>query len=179
MKRPNRSGFSLVELLVFVVLMAILAALSLPAFNGIRSGNLLSTGSGLVLDQFAIARQTALSRNARVRWQLISIPDSRNGDPSGFRRLRLEIFDPATRQWNQHGRPITLPISITADPARSTIVTNPAGGATNEVIFLSNGRTGLDPNAVHSLTLYDGKNTNNFITVQVDPVSGRCRTFQP
>jgi len=176
--RP-RFAFSLVELLVVMAIIGILTAVTFTAVNGVRSGRNLSTASDMVLDHFMLARQNALTKNARVRWQIVSVPDDRNGDASAFRRLQLEIFDAAARQWKPLRRPASLPLTIFADPARSTLLTNNAAGATNAVVFLSSGRTWLNPNGNYTLTLCDDKNTNNFITLQLDPLSGRCRTFQP
>ncbi|HRJ73658.1 MAG TPA: GspH/FimT family pseudopilin [Terrimicrobiaceae bacterium] len=175
----RHTAFSLVELLVVIAVIGLLAVGSLVAVSGIRAGRNLNQAGILALDQFALARQNAVSKNARVRWLIVSVADARNGDPEAFRKIRLEIFDPAGRAWKPLGRPVTFPVSVVADPAGSTLLTNTAAGATNAVTFLANGRTQLNPNTVHSLTLSDGKNINNFITIQLDPVSGRCRTFQP
>jgi hypothetical protein len=135
----------------------------------------------MVLDQFALARQSALSKNARVRLTITSVRDIRNDDPSAFRKMQSEIFDPVGRSWKPLGRAITFPMTIVADPGKSTLLTNTdtKEGATNTVTFLSGGRADLNPNDVFSLTISSGINTNNFITIQLDPVSGRCRTFQP
>ena len=180
MSAPRNAAFSLIELLAVMAVIGMLATLSLVAMNGIREGRDLNQASSLVLDQLSLARQSALSKNARVRWLIISAPDSRNGDPAAFRRTQLELFSPAARAWQPLGRAITFPTAILADPKNSTnILTNSAAGATNAVTFLANGRPDLNPNNVFSLTLSGARNTNNFITIQLDPVSGRCRTFQP
>ncbi len=172
-------AFSLIELLVVVAIVGILSALSITAIQGIRSGRALHQAGDLVLDQLALARQSALSRNARVRWMLISVPDNRNNDPAGFRRMQSEIFDAGARAWKPLGRSVVLPMAVVADPTRSNLITNAADGATNSVVFLASGRTRLDPSTGHWLTLSEARNTNNFIAIQIDPVSGRCRTFQP
>jgi len=172
-----RSAFSLLELLVVMGIIAILATLAISAMGGISAGRNLATGGNLLLDQLSLARQTALTRNARVRWQIFSVADERNGDPAAVRRMQLEYFDPSARTWKMLGRRETLPITIIADPDRSTLLKN--GATSGTVTFLANGRTGLDPNAIHSLTLFDGRSASNFITIQLDPISGRCRTFQP
>jgi len=178
MKSP-RTAFSLIELLVVMAIMGILSALTFTAISGISSGRNLQMGGNMVLDQISLARQSALSKNARVRWQIISVRDGRNEDAAAFRRMQLEVFDPIARAWNPLTRSVTLPLRVVADPARSTLLTNSASGATNTVMFLASGRTGLNPNGVYSLTLFDERKTNNFLTVQLDPISGRCRTFQP
>lgn len=175
----RQSAFSLVELLVVLAVIALLATLTLSAVSGIQAGRTLSQGSSLIVDQFSLARQSALAKNARVRWQIRSVPDERNGDPAAFRRIALDFFDPVARAWKPLNRFVTFPVTIKADPTRSTLLTNAAPGATNTVTFLANGRTTLNPNAIYSLTLSDGKNTDNFITVQLDPISGHCRIFQP
>lgn len=177
--KSSRTAFSLIELLVVIAILGILSVMTITAMSGVTSGRNLQMACNMVLDQISLARQSALSKNARVRLQIISIADGRNNDPPAFRRMQLEIFDPTSRAWNTLTRSVTLPIRVVADPGRSTLLTNSASGATNAVMFLASGRTRLNPNDVYSLTLFDARNTNNYITVQLDPVSGRCRTFQP
>ena len=176
-------AFTLTELLVVMALMAVLFALSAAGFLGIRSGQSLKQASSQVLDQLSLARQSALSKNARVRWVVYSTNDERNGDPAAFRRMQLEIFDPTARQWKKHARAALLPVSIVFDPARSPLLTNATttAGTSNSITFLASGRTELDPNNKrnHALTLADLRSSNNFITIQLDPISGRSRTFQP
>jgi len=175
----RRAAFSLIEFLTVVAVIGILASLAVSSVGGIMSGRNLARAGDQVLDQFSLARQSALSKNARVRWLITSVADGRNGDPAAFRRMQLEIFDPAMREWKPLGRSVTFPLAVTADPARSSLLTNSASGATNTVTFLANGRTALNPNDIYALTLADAKTTNNFITIQLYPISGRCRTFQP
>jgi prepilin-type N-terminal cleavage/methylation domain-containing protein len=180
--KKNRpySAFSLIELLTVVAIIGILAALTIPAASSILAGRNLTTGANMLVDQLVSARQAASAKNARIRWHIISTNDPRNGDSAGFRRMQAEIFDPVGRQWSPSGRAVVLPLTITADPLRSTLLTNQAANATNSIEFLPGGRTAVpNPSGIYSITLHNGRNTNNFVTIQIDPVSGRCRTFQP
>ncbi len=174
-----RGAFSLIELLAVIAIIGLLAALSVVAMNGIRAGRDLEAASSATLGQLSLARQNALTKGTRTRWAIISTNDTRNNDPSGFRRMQLEIFEPALRTWAPLGRSMVFPVGVVADPTRSTLLTNTSSGATNTVEFLGNGRSTLNPSDIHSLTLYNPGNTNNFITIQFDPVSGRSRSFQP
>ena len=58
-----RGGFSLIELLFVISIMAILAALIAPSVNTILRPSQLSQASHLICDQLSLARQIALSRN--------------------------------------------------------------------------------------------------------------------
>jgi len=151
----------------------------------------------MAISQIALAKQVSAAKNARVRWQIVEIPDSRSGDAPAFRLIRLQFFDPSQRSWRTLGRQQILPVAVVADPAQSTLLTTldtnvvgtvsdlNYGGQSNAVaeaatvVFFSDGRTGLSPNSIWSLTFHDKKRTNDFLTVQVDPVSGSTRVFRP
>lgn len=190
-------AFSLIELLAVIAIIALLVVGSGLAVREVMAGRNVENAAGMVVDDIALAQQTALSKNVRVRWQIIEVADRRTGDDPAFRFLRLQIFDPIARVWTTIGRQL-LPISISADtnspPPASTLLSANAVQTINDlaydgltqqtakaasVVFRPDGRTSLDPNAIHSLTLRDPKRTNNFLTIQIDPVSGRTRTFHP
>lgn len=192
--RRKGGGFSLIELMVVMAIVALLASLTVVAFQGIGASRKITTAGNMIVDQFMLARQTALTKNAKVRWQLVKVPDSRSGEAEAFRLIRLQLFNPRARSWESVGQAALLPVAITADPARSTLLQ--AGSIQNisdltydgqternaqasSVLFLENGRTSLNPNGVFTVTLHDSKSTNDFITVQIDPVSGRTRTYRP
>ncbi len=69
-------GFTLMELLVVIGIMAIVAGISLPAIKSWNKGNLTTSASRQLLDDLAFARQTAISRRSTV--YVIFAPPSGN-----------------------------------------------------------------------------------------------------
>lgn len=68
-------AFSLVELLVVIAVIAIVAGYAVPAVTTMLKGSQLTQGSQMVVDQIALARQTALSRNRSVEVRFYKYAD--------------------------------------------------------------------------------------------------------
>ena len=68
-------AFSLIELLVVIAVIAIIAGYAVPAVTTMLKGSQLTQGSQMVVDQIALARQTALSRNRSVEVRLYKYAD--------------------------------------------------------------------------------------------------------
>lgn len=66
MKGKNNKGFTLVELMIVVVLMAILAAIAAPAYRNYMARSRLNGAARLVLTDLASARMDAVKMNRRV-----------------------------------------------------------------------------------------------------------------
>jgi len=201
--KPSRSNrqagaFSLVELLVVIAIMALLATLTVPAFQSITLGSSLARGGQIVADQLALARQMAVSRNSQVQVRLIWLKNN----PPGYQAIQL---------WGQGATPaehvplsqlVPLPegISLAAtaslspllnDSSLVTISGRAAFGGRGLLDyrgfrFKAGGRTDLPYNASNAfLTVVatrDADKTSlpeNYSLVQVDPVSGRVKTFRP
>lgn len=64
MSRLRNAGFTLVELMVTVAVVAILAALAFPSFQGSLRSNRVATASNDLLTSFTLARSEAI-RNTR------------------------------------------------------------------------------------------------------------------
>lgn len=182
------TAFSLLELLVVIAVLGLLAVLVVPSLQGILGGRNLENAANIVSSQLQVARQTALTRNALVQWQVIKVPDSRNNDPAAFRLVRCLIMEPGSRQWKPLGRAEWLPISywVDEDSARSPLLAQsttaagitPANSPAAWVIFDGAGRVTLSSSG-NWLTLVGRSNPADIIAVQIDPVNGRVRNFRP
>ncbi len=73
--RDARKGFSLVELLVVISIIVIILTFTIPATTGLFRGSLLTQGSQMLGDQFALARQMALTRNHPVELRFFKFSD--------------------------------------------------------------------------------------------------------
>ena len=83
-------AFTLIELLVVVAIIGILAGIGLPALKGFGSSNSLTAGARQLLDDLALARQTAMNQRSDVyvvfldpqalttSWSLFTTPSDKN-----------------------------------------------------------------------------------------------------
>jgi uncharacterized protein (TIGR02596 family) len=99
-KASPQRGFTLVELLVVMAIMAILGALTVPAIISSLRGSALTQGAQKVLGEITTAHQTALAQNRFVEvrfYQLAKagMPGETAGNPGTgkFRAVQSFIFD--------------------------------------------------------------------------------------
>ena len=64
--KHNQKGFSLVELAITLVLLAVMLTLAAPAFNDIYEDNSLATNANKFISSLTLARSEAISRNINV-----------------------------------------------------------------------------------------------------------------
>lgn len=202
----TRRGFTLLELLVVIAIIIILAAVSIPAFNSIGRGASL-TGSGQSLaGALELAHQTAVSQNRPVEVRLYKLPDYKDATtatPSVYRAMQAFIVDDAST--NAVGRMVNLtaPVIITTSGSASSLmsdtalpeqpslagVTLPGVGANykyRSFHFKPDGGTDLAMDQQWYLTIVAQNDPvvanglpKNYLTIQIDPMTGRARTFQP
>ncbi|RYD66698.1 MAG: prepilin-type N-terminal cleavage/methylation domain-containing protein [Verrucomicrobiaceae bacterium] len=70
-RRRQRDGFSLIEMVVVVGIIAVIAAIGMTAFSGGGPGVLLSTSTAQVSSMLSGARQLAVSQNCRTRFYIL------------------------------------------------------------------------------------------------------------
>jgi len=191
--RAGDSAFSLIELLVVMAILGILTVLVAPAVQSVLAGRNVGTAAEMITAGLQSARQAAITRNALVQWQLLRVPDRRNGDTQAFRLTRSLILTPGTREWQSLDPPEWLPVGawVSTNTSESPLLSNPTS-ATNlpgslvsggsaiaaTIIFNAAGRANVDVSQ-NWLTVVSRANTNDFLTIQLDPTSGRVRTFRP
>lgn len=194
-------AFSLVELLVVLAILAVLAVLTLPAVGNSLRSTRLTQGTQLVLDQFHLARQLAVSRNRTMETRFY-----RFAGEEGWRGMQnFELREDGTSE--PAGRLVKLPdgVLLSAASALSPLLENerakawtasdpqtslPGAGTsyeTRRILFHPDGTTDLPADGRHwFLTLHtDEKGANltalpsNFSLVQVNPWTGRSQLYRP
>ena len=94
----KQRAFSLVELLVVMVIIGIIAMLTMPAFNNLGKAQALTSAGSSLLDQLALARQTAVAQNRVVEVRLYKRRENpaqavSTANPERFRSFRTMIYD--------------------------------------------------------------------------------------
>lgn len=199
-----RNGFSLLELLTVMVIMGILLSLALPFTTSLQETNNLGFAGQMVVDQMAVARQYAASRNQTV---YVCFIDPSGSGINGYTSLQLWPSLPSSGGLAV-GRAVKLPggIEISANPALSPLVstyattagTMPASSnVQGTYIYLTVRPDGnlVAPNAPVATALtnmphffftllpvrFDGNSTlpKNYVTVQINPDTAEAQTFRP
>jgi type IV fimbrial biogenesis protein FimT len=176
--RGVTGGFTLVELLVVLAIIAIVAALSLPVLNSLNGAfSLDSAGQGLSA-QFTLARQTALATSHPVEICFFQIADY-NGSTTNPVYRAMQCFQEGD---NSTIIPVTKPYFF---PATVKIFTGQANGTTDASSLLDSATylgiyTVLNGDANHVLPPPYGKSTYTYIRIrsngQIDQSGGTGTT---
>lgn len=205
----GRRGFTLVETLVVLAIVGVLAAISIPAVNSVMNSYNLNSAGQSVLSQLTLARQEALANNCQVEVRFYQMPNAKGAMVYRAIQTFRENSDSVNGiKIIPISKPYFLPNGtwMVYDPSVTTVSTlfntTVSGARTSEgdsahplpspygvspfvcFRFRPNGRTDLASSslitiAVESAPIVANNLPSNFITLQIDPVNGSVRSYQP
>lgn len=175
--RRQRSGFSLIEMLVAVVILALLLMIGLPNMNIWLNNTRLRTAGETLLTGLQLARAEAVRRNTTVRFQLVSDLTSAcalstsgtswivsMADPTGACEVDPSEVNPPQIVQKKSGAEGTSGVALAA-----------AGAAT--VRFNGLGRV-TSPGGVLNMTTIEITNPAAGVCQHVDAVNGTMRCLR-
>jgi type IV fimbrial biogenesis protein FimT len=93
MERTTTGGFTLLELLTTITIIAVLASIAIPTFRSVRDSNAMATSVNLFLTQLHLARSSAVTRERRITLCPASDPQTCNNDHTAWREGYLIFQD--------------------------------------------------------------------------------------
>jgi len=197
--RKSRA-FSLLELLIVIAILAMLSSVTVAGFNSIVASSRMDLAGRIVVDEIALARQMAVSRNENVLLRFQKQPRQGTSD-AVFYRIQAFIADKADpSKTNAVKGAALLPEGVALDPdATLSPLLNSAPGPINEpssldriLTFRPNGEMEPIPGLPFQnltdwcLTLVPERSLGkpipeipDFITIQIDPLTSRPRSYRP
>lgn len=202
------AAFTLIEMIVVVSIVAVLITFSAPYVTGVLNATRLRTAADTVYNRLLEAQSLALLFNTDTELRLYAVPDLIDAESRPtLRKLRVLTLQPPDVNADAAAGAATAGVfepvgaitnleqgvEVNPDPAFSSIIdlgfTEPAQddayGRYVALRFRSDGSVHLQPGKAWFLTLHEkdahlrGKKLSNFITIQIDPTTGRLRSFQP
>ena len=185
------SGFSLLELLFVLALVAGLVAATLGAYHSINQADSLDTAVQEVSDLLTEARGDAMTQNISVEVRLYDVPGTGDANPA-YRVMQLHGL-------KNGASPLFLPDSVVLDTTEahsSLIAANteaPTPDASDSRLnaqtrvfhFLADGSTDLNSTAEWFLTLRPATSSDpahfptDWACLSLDPTTGRVQIFRP
>lgn len=129
---PGSRGFTLVELMVVLAVLAIAVGIGVPAFNGITLRNRLAASANEVVAALQTARMEAVRRNRRV----VLCPTTSGTTCAGTNWGRLMVFVDQDLSGNANGDEEIVRVADIVRPGAGVTVS----GANDRIWFGSNGR---------------------------------------
>lgn len=194
-QQKDAQGFTLVEMLVVLVIVAAMLALTMPAWFSLSSSMSLSQAGGSLADVLANARQSAIANNTPVEVRFFD--EETIEDDLVVKKVGLLQQLP---DGSYEGLPFfQLPagIGISRDPKYTSFFSSDDNaeflirGEEDKDSYvgfrfrpdgeteLPNGKWFLTVIPEQIATLETDEVLRNFVTIQIDPVMGRVRVFRP
>lgn len=183
MESMKATAFSLIELLAVVAILAILAALLAPAASRVAGAYSVTRQGQLLGDQWALARQMAMSRNRDMEVRFYEA----SGPEGPLWTTQIWEFDPENGNATPASRCLVFPDTIVLNPTLSPLLSSlaaiPDGNGT-ALRVRPNGRlAGQIANTNNYVTLQlrrdDAAAPANYFTLQINPVTGAISSHRP
>lgn len=148
-RRAEAGGFTLVELMVALAVLAIMVAIAVPSFNTMMHRNRMATASNEIVAALQTARMEAVRRNRRA----VLCPSTDGTSCAGDDWLRLMVFVDN----DMDATPDADEEVIRFVEASRTGTGITAGGANNRIWFRSDGRVSVGAGNNASIALVSEK----------------------
>ena len=199
--RNRQHGFSIVEIIAVVAILTVAAVMSAPYIAGMAAAARLRTAADAVQNRLLEAQSLAILFNTDAELRFYEAEDLVGGRFT-LRKLRILTLRPPEDDSSATPASLFEPvgaitsldqeIEISMDSRHSSIMDLGFQDSTTDIYgryialrFHSDGSPALQSSKPWFLTLHEkdaqlrDHRLRNFVTVQIDPATGRLRSFQP